>query len=58
MLAVKGSHRRQGVGGELVAKCFREAGGIRLDFVTDNAEGFYKSMNHSLKYGFRLYPET
>lgn len=56
VLAVKGSYRRQGVGNELIAKCFRESGGIRLDLVTDDAQGFYESMNHSLKSGFRLYP--
>lgn len=56
VLAVKESHRRQGVGKELVAKCFRESGGMRLDLVTDDAQGFYESMNHSLKSGFRLYP--
>lgn len=56
VLAVKESHRRQGVGKELIAKCFRESGGVRLDLVTDGAQGFYESMNHSLKTGFRLYP--
>lgn len=56
VLAVKGSHRRQGVGTELIAKCFRESGGMRLDLVTDDAQGFYEAMNHSLKTGFRLYP--
>lgn len=57
VLAVKKSHRRLGVGKELVAICFGKAGGMRLDLVTDDAQGFYESMNHSSKSGFRIYPE-
>ncbi len=56
VLAVKGSYRRRGVGSELIAQSFRDSGGIRLDLVTDDAQGFYESMNHSLKSGFRIYP--
>ncbi len=58
VIAVKESHRRKGIGKELVVTCFQESGGIRLDLVTDTAQEFYESMNHSLKSGFRIYPET
>lgn len=58
VIAVKESHRRKGIGKELVATCFQESGGIRLDLVTDEAQEFYESMNHSSKFGFRLYPEA
>jgi len=56
VLTVKGSYRRRGVGSELIAQSFRASGGIRLDLVTEDAQGFYESMYHSLKSGFRIYP--
>lgn len=58
VIAVKEKHRRKGIGKELIVTCFQESGGIRLDLVTDDAQEFYESMDHSSKFGFRLYPEA
>jgi len=33
-----------------------EAGGLRIDLVTDSAEGFYRALSHRPMAGYRLYP--
>lgn len=58
VLVVKRDCRRQGIGQKLIAHGFQEAGGKRIDLVTDDAQEFYQSMAHSAKSGFRLYPDT
>ena len=58
VLAVKKAFRRQGIGQKLIEKSFQEAGGTRIDLITDDAQGFYQSMAHSVKLGFRLYPDA
>jgi len=58
LLAVKANYRRQGIGRQLITFSLERSGGIRMDLLTDDAQEFYKSMNHSSKFGFRLYPET
>ena len=58
ILAVKKHYRRQGIGQKLISHGFHEAGGTRIDLVTDDDQGFYQSMTHSEKFGFRLYPDT
>lgn len=58
LLAVRKSHRRQGIGQKLIAHAFQAAGGKRIDLVTDNSREFYQAMNYSPEFGFRLYPET
>lgn len=58
VLAVKDAYRRQGIGQKLIAESFQEAGGVRIDLITDDAQDFYQSMAHSVKFGFRLYPDA
>lgn len=58
LLAVRKSRRREGVGQKLIAFGFEQCGGIRMDLITDDAQEFYQAMEHSQKFGFRLYPET
>lgn len=57
VLAVKEAFRRRGIGQKLIEKSFQKAGGTRIDLITDDAKGFYQSMAHSAKLGFRLYPD-
>ena len=33
-----------------------EAGGLRIDLVTDSAEGFYRALSHRPMAGYRLHP--
>ena len=55
-IAVHPDNRRRGVGWELIVRSLREAGGERIDLITDDAEAFYAAMPHFKRPGFRLYP--
>ncbi|HEV2310362.1 MAG TPA: GNAT family N-acetyltransferase, partial [Acidimicrobiia bacterium] len=57
-LLVVAAHRRgEGIGEALVREAFRRAGGQRVDLLAeDDAQGFYASMPHRRRPGFRLYP--
>ena len=58
LLVVTSSRRGEGIGGNLVREGFRRAGGQRVDLLAeDDAQGFYTSMPHRRRPGFRLYPE-
>jgi ribosomal protein S18 acetylase RimI-like enzyme len=57
LLAVSPAFRRRGIGRELIIRALREAGGERIDLLTDDAEAFYASLPHFRLSGFRLYPE-
>jgi ribosomal protein S18 acetylase RimI-like enzyme len=57
LIAVDAKRRREGVARELIVRGLRQAGGQRMDLVTDEADGFYASMPHFKMSGFRLYPE-
>jgi len=48
--------RGRGIGRELIAAALQEAGGLRVDLVTDTAEGFYDRLPRFRLSGFRLYP--
>lgn len=58
LLAVKRDRRREGVGRELISFGFGQSGGIRMDLITDDAPEFYQAMEHSQKFGFRIYPDV
>jgi ribosomal protein S18 acetylase RimI-like enzyme len=57
LIAVDPRHRRKGVARELIARALREAGGLRIDLLTDSAEPFYAELPHVRMQGFRVYPE-
>jgi ribosomal protein S18 acetylase RimI-like enzyme len=56
VIAVDKAFRNRGIARELIAAALREAGGSRLDPVTDAAQGFYSKLPHRRMSGFRLYP--
>jgi ribosomal protein S18 acetylase RimI-like enzyme len=56
-IAVDPAFRHRGIARELIVRALREAGGQRVDLITDGAEGFYASLPHFRLSGFRLYPE-
>ena len=57
LIAVDQTARQRGVGRQLIVEALRAAGGVRIDLVTDHADGFYASLPHFRMSGFRLYPE-
>lgn len=57
LLAVDPAFRRRGIARELVTLGLRQAGGLRIDLVTDSAEAFYAAFPHFRMPGFRLYPD-
>ena len=56
VIAVDSAFRGSGIARELIAAALRKAGGLRVDLVTDSAEGFYSKLPHRRMQGFRLYP--
>jgi len=56
LIAVDSAYRRRGIGRELIVLALQEAGGLRIDLITDSAEEFYSSIPHVRRAGFRLYP--
>jgi ribosomal protein S18 acetylase RimI-like enzyme len=57
LLAVAPSHRRRGIGRTLLDLAMREAGGTRLDLITNTAVEFCVQLGGDGRWrGFRLYP--
>lgn len=56
LIAVDPAARRSGIARELIALGLREAGGLRVDLVTDTSDDFYASFPHFRLSGYRLYP--
>jgi len=56
LIAVHADHRRKGIARALIEEGLKEAGGLRLDLITDSAPGFYSEIAHVRMSGFRLYP--
>ena len=56
LIAVAPHLRRQGVGRQLLDLGLREAGGMRIDLLTEEAGGFYAALRHRRLAGYRLYP--
>lgn len=57
LIAVDRAYRSRGIARELVGRALREAGGLRIDLITDSGEAFYSSFPHSRMAGFRLRPK-
>ncbi|HEY9234764.1 MAG TPA: GNAT family N-acetyltransferase [Phenylobacterium sp.] len=57
LISVHPEHRRKGVARKLIVTALRLAGGLRVDLLTDTADGFYRSLPHLRMSGYRLYPE-
>ena len=56
-LAVHPDHRGRGIARLLTVATFQATGTKRMDLITpDDAEGFYRSFEHTRMLGFRLYP--
>jgi ribosomal protein S18 acetylase RimI-like enzyme len=56
LIAVDAAFRGRGAGRALIERAFELAGGLRVDLVTDSAEGFYDQLPRFRMSGFRLYP--
>ena len=56
LIAVVPAHRRKGVAGQLLDLALQEAGGLRIDLLTDAAGEFYAALRHRRIPGFRIYP--
>jgi ribosomal protein S18 acetylase RimI-like enzyme len=56
LIAVDPASRRKGVARELIMLGLREAGGLRVDLLTDTADDFFASLPHFRLNGYRLYP--
>lgn len=57
LIAVDPAYRRRGLGRDLIVLALREAGGLRIDLISDTAEDFYASFPHFRLAAFRLYPD-
>lgn len=56
LIAVHADHRRRGIARILIERGLKEAGGLRLDLITDGAANFYGALPHIKMTGYRLYP--
>lgn len=57
LLVVAQSFRRQGFGRQLLHEALKNAGGIRVDLVTETGDKFYESLRHKSLKGYRVYPD-
>jgi len=55
-IAVATTHRRRGIARAMLHEAHRQAGGTRIDLLTDTAVEFYASLSHQRHEGFRIYP--
>lgn len=57
-LVVAGSHRHRGIARRLTEATFAATGTKRMDAVSDDAaDGFYQTLPHKTRSGFRIYPD-
>src|SRR5579871_4223818 len=56
LLAVAPEARRQGLARRMLVLALTEAGGYRVDLLTDTAPEFYEAMPHRRLEGFRIFP--
>ena len=54
--AVHPDSRRRGIARLLVVATFQATHTLRMDLITDSADGFYESFAHKRMSGFRIYP--
>ena len=57
LILVAAPKRGQGIGTQLVRQAFRLSGAERIDVVTEDAQGFYRSFAHKEWTGFRIHPQ-
>ena len=55
-VAVHPDHRRRGIARLLVVATFQSTRTLRMDLITDSADGFYAAFPHKQMAGFRIYP--
>lgn len=55
-IAVDPSCRRQGIARQLLQLAIEQAGGERIDLITETSSGFYVALTHKHWDGFRIYP--
>jgi ribosomal protein S18 acetylase RimI-like enzyme len=56
LIAVRKTHRRNGIGRALLEYAAPLTGAQRIDLVTDTAEAFYAAFPHHTFAGYRIYP--
>ena len=57
LIAVHADARRQGLARQMLRLALAEAGGIRIDLITDTAPEFYAALPHRRLDGFRIWPQ-
>lgn len=55
-IAVDRSRRRQGIARQLLQLAIEQAGGERIDLITETSSDFYTALTHKRWDGFRIYP--
>jgi ribosomal protein S18 acetylase RimI-like enzyme len=55
-VAVHPDHRRRGIARLLVVATFQATRTLRMDLITDSADGFYEGFAHKRMTGYRIYP--
>ena len=55
-VAVHPDHRGRGIARLLTVATFQATHTLRMDLITDSAEGFYETFTHRRMHGFRIYP--
>ena len=56
LIAMHADARRQGLAREMLRFGLAQAGGYRIDLITDTAPEFYSAMPHRRLEGFRIFP--
>ena len=57
LIAVHPDARRQGLARQMLRLALAQAGGARIDLVTDTAPEFYAALPHRRMEGFRIWPQ-
>ena len=57
LIAVHPDARRQGLARQMLRLALAEAGGSRIDLITDTAPQFYAALPHRRLDGFRIWPQ-
>jgi len=57
LIAVHPDARRQGLARQMLRLALAEAGGVRIDLITDTAPDFYAALPHRRLDGFRIWPQ-
>ena len=57
LIAVDPAFRRQGLARAMLVMALEQAGGTRIDLITDTAPEFYAALPHRRLDGFRIWPQ-